>query len=46
MMVDIIHFGMTASLPANYVLDVCFTLLIKASLPVYLVRKAILRFLP
>jgi len=45
-MIDIINFGMTASLPANYVLDILFTLLIKAILPVYLVRKGIKRFLP
>jgi len=45
-MIDIIHFSMTASLPANYVLDIGFTLLIKAILPVFLVRKAIKRFLP
>lgn len=43
-MIDIIHFSMTASLPANYVLDIGFTLLIKAVLPVYLVRKAIDRY--
>lgn len=39
MIVDIINFSMTASLPANYVLDIGFTLLIKAFLPIYLVNK-------
>ncbi|MBP1680059.1 MAG: hypothetical protein H6Q35_398 [Proteobacteria bacterium] len=43
-MIDIINFGMTASLPANYVLDIGFTLLVKAVLPVYLVRKAIEKY--
>lgn len=43
-MIDIIHFGMTASLPANYVLDIGFTLLVVAILPVYLVRKTIEKF--
>jgi len=45
-MIDIIHFAMTSSLPANYVLDIGFTLIIKAFLPVYLVSKAIQRYLP
>lgn len=43
-MIEIIHFGMTANLPANYVLDIGFTLLIEAILPVYLVRKTIERY--
>lgn len=45
-MIDIINFGMTASLPANLVLDIGFTLILKAFLPVYLVGLAIKRYLP
>ncbi|WP_156961431.1 hypothetical protein [Sulfurospirillum arsenophilum] len=43
-MVDIIHFSMTASLPANYVLDIVFTVFIKGFLPVYLVRLVYTKF--
>lgn len=43
-MIEIINFAMTSSLPVNYVLDVTFTLLIKAILPVkmcfYIIEKA------
>ncbi|WP_263833721.1 hypothetical protein [Sulfurospirillum oryzae] len=43
-MIDIIHFGMTSCLPADYVLDIGFTVIIEAILPVYLVRKAIEKY--
>ena len=43
-MIDIIHFSMTASAPANYVLDIVFTVIIGV-LPVFLVRKTIEKFL-
>ena len=44
-MIDIINFSMTASLPANYLLDIGFTVLIKAVLPIYLVKQLIEKFL-
>ena len=43
-MIDIINFSMTASASANYVLDIFFTILIKAVLPPVLVRYAIDRY--
>lgn len=45
MIVDIINFSITASAPANYVLDICFTVLIKAFLPVYSVSLVLKKFM-
>ena len=45
MIVEIIHFSMTSSLPANYVLDIGFTVLIKAVLPIYLINKILEKYL-
>lgn len=44
-MIDIIHLGMTASLSANYVLDILFSVLVFVVLPVKLVSWAIEKFL-
>ncbi|MBN1839677.1 MAG: hypothetical protein JW802_06505 [Campylobacterales bacterium] len=44
MIVDIIHFGMTASAPANYVLDIVFTVLVKGILPFYLVKLVVVKY--
>ncbi|ARU49407.1 hypothetical protein [Sulfurospirillum diekertiae] len=43
MIVDIINFSMTASASANYVLDIGFTVLLKAFLPVFCIGLIIKR---